>query len=83
MFNVSPLRIAHLNTERTWRGGEAQLLYLARGMKAKGHQQWIIGQPGSPVLSQAKGQGIDTIGLPMPSEWNLRSVWNLARFFRA
>ena len=30
------LKVLHLDTERSWRGGEQQLLYLARGLRALG-----------------------------------------------
>ena len=31
------LQTLHLNTERTWRGGEAQTLFLLRGLIRQGH----------------------------------------------
>src|SRR5262249_41937765 len=34
-----PLRIAHLDTGRSWRGGQAQVLLLMRELDARGHEQ--------------------------------------------
>jgi len=73
------LRILHLDTERTWRGGEAQLLHLAEGLVRQGHFCIVAGQPGSPLLSRAAEKGLRTVAVKMPSEWSLSAVWTLAR----
>jgi len=39
---ATPLRIHHLNTERTWRGGEDQLLALAQGLARRGHENLVV-----------------------------------------
>jgi L-malate glycosyltransferase len=75
------LRILHLNTERTWRGGETQLLLLARGLKTRGHEQWVVGQPGSPLLERAGADGLEVFGIPMPSEFSPSAIWKLSRLF--
>lgn len=76
------LRIVHINTERTWRGGEAQLLHLSKGLSKRGHRQWVVGQPGSPLLERAGTEGLETVALPMQSEFSLPAIWRLARLFR-
>lgn len=76
------LRILHLDTERTWRGGEAQLLHLADGLAQRGHFCIVAGQPGSPLLSRAGEKGLRTEAVSMPSEWNLPAVWTLARLLK-
>ena len=77
-----PLRIAHIDTERTWRGGEAQLLHLAIGLSKRGHRQWVVGQPGSPLLERAGEGGLETVVLPMPSEFSLPAIWKLSRLLQ-
>ena len=72
------LRILHLDTERTWRGGEAQLLHLAEGLTRRGHFCVVACPPGSPLLSRAAEKGLMTEGVAMPSEWSLSAVWTLA-----
>lgn len=76
-----PLRVVHIDTERTWRGGEAQLLHLAKGLSQRGHRQWIVGQPGSPLLERAGEEGLETVALKMSSEFSLTAIWRLARLF--
>jgi glycosyltransferase involved in cell wall biosynthesis len=78
-----PLRIVHVNTENTWRGGEAQLLHLARGLARRGHRQWIVCRPGGPLLTRAAAAGLETHPLPMPSGWAIGSVFGLFRLLRA
>lgn len=77
-----PLRIVHLNTERTWRGGEAQLIHLARGLARRGHRQLIVGQPDSPLMARAAAAGLDTVPLRIPSEWSVWPVFRLVKMLR-
>ena len=76
------LRILHLDTERTWRGGEAQVLHLAEGLSQRGHFCIVAGQPGSPLLLHAAERGLVTEAVPMPSEWSLSAVLALAGILR-
>ena len=59
------LKILHINTEKTWRGGEQQFLYLAKGLAAKGHASTIICQPGSPLAERAKKEGLAVVEMSM------------------
>lgn len=46
--------ILHINTAKTWRGGEQQLFYLALGLLNKKIPQLIIGQPHSELEMKCK-----------------------------
>ncbi|MBI3610829.1 MAG: glycosyltransferase [Nitrospirae bacterium] len=76
------LRILHLDTERTWRGGEAQLLHLAEGLSRRGHSCIVAGQPDSPLLKRAAEKGLKTEAVAMPSEWSLSAVRTLSRILK-
>ena len=76
------MRILHLDTERTWRGGEAQLLHLAEGLVRRGHFCIVVGPSDSPLLSRAAEKGLRTEAVAMPSEWSLPAVWALARLLK-
>lgn len=76
------LRILHLDTERTWRGGEGQLLHLAEGLAQRGHLCIVSGQPASPLLERAAGKGLKTEAVAMPSEWSLSAVRTLVRVLK-
>lgn len=75
-----PLKICHLNTERTWRGGEQQLLYLAAGLRAQGHANLIAARQGSALAERAEEQGFEVFPLTPWSEWDPRAALRLRRF---
>ncbi|HEY5649353.1 MAG TPA: glycosyltransferase family 4 protein [Nitrospiria bacterium] len=76
------MNILHLDTERTWRGGEAQVLHLAAGLADRGHRSVVAGQPGSPLLVRAAEKGLLTEAVLMPSEWSLRAVLAIGRLIK-
>ena len=73
------MRVLHINTERTWRGGEQQTLYLARGLKQRGHETQIACQPGSPLSARAREEGIEVAEIPMRAECDPVAIRALAR----
>lgn len=52
---MKALRIAHIDTERTWRGGEQQAYSLMEGLKFRGHYNLLISQRGSVLSERARG----------------------------
>jgi glycosyltransferase involved in cell wall biosynthesis len=76
------MRVLHINTERTWRGGEQQTLYLAGGLKDRGHQTTIACQPRSPLAVRARQQDVDMVELAMRGEGDVAAVYRLARIIR-
>jgi hypothetical protein len=50
------MRIAHLDTGRTWRGGQSQCLLLMRELRARGHAQILLA-PNGPLLERARAEG--------------------------
>ncbi len=76
------MRILHLDTERTWRGGEGQLLHLAEGLARRGHFCVVAGQPAGPLLKRAAEKGLKTVAVAMPSEWSLSAVLSLTRILK-
>src|SRR5262249_19536446 len=54
------LRVAHLDTGRTWRGGQAQALLLMRELALRGVTQRLLAPPG-PLHDRARASGFDVI----------------------
>ena len=80
---MSPgLTVLHLNTESGWRGGEAQTLLLARGLRARGHASLLACPPGSPLGERAAAAGIEVVPTPMHGEFDLRAIAALRRLLR-
>jgi len=77
------VRIAHLDTGRTWRGGQAQALLLMRELHRRGHEQLLLASPG-PLLERAAGEGFATHRWPSRGELDVFAYLSarsaLARF---
>ena len=51
------LRVAHLDTGRDWRGGQAQVLLLMEGLRRRGVSNLLLA-PEAPLLDRARERGI-------------------------
>jgi glycosyltransferase involved in cell wall biosynthesis len=58
------MRILHLDTGRSLRGGQQQVLFLMRGLEARGHSQILLSPPGSPTTIQARKAGFPVTVIP-------------------
>ena len=72
------LRTLHVDTERTWRGGEQQVLYLATGLRERGHVAEIACQPRSPLAERARSAGLTLREIRMRGESDPVAVVRLA-----
>ena len=55
--------IVHIDTERTWRGGQQALLTLAKGLRARGHEQLIVCPPVAALAERAVAEGLEVVAL--------------------
>jgi glycosyltransferase involved in cell wall biosynthesis len=76
------VRVLHLNTERTWRGGERQTFWLARELQRRGHENWIACRPGLPLDRAATDAGLATIPVSPSSEADPVAAARLNRIIR-
>jgi glycosyltransferase involved in cell wall biosynthesis len=79
---ATPLRIHHLNTERTWRGGEDQLLALAQGLARRGHENLVVAQEGGELARRARAAGLATADVRMRGEWDVAAVRRIAALLK-
>lgn len=77
------MRVLHLNTERTWRGGEQQSLWLAAGLRDRGEESEVVCPPGAPLAARARAAGLPVHEILMRGEWDPVAVGALRRLFRA
>ena len=76
------MKVLHINTERGFRGGEIQNLYLAAGLVERGHQCILAVQYGSLLVDRASERGLDVRQRPINGEFDpLAASW-LARLIR-
>jgi glycosyltransferase involved in cell wall biosynthesis len=76
------LKTLHLNTERTWRGGEQQTLYLVQGLVRRGHVADLVCPPGAELARRARAAGAVVFETPMRGEADPSAVVRIARRLR-
>ena len=62
------MKILHLNTEKTWRGGEQQTLYLLQVLQKRGIFCHLVCQPDSPMAQKARQAGLMVFPISMHGE---------------
>ena len=73
------LTVLHVDTERGWRGGQRQVLWLAAGMQAAGHRAIVVARRGEELARRAASAGLDVIPCAPRGELDLWSAWSLRR----
>jgi glycosyltransferase involved in cell wall biosynthesis len=81
--NSSPLKIVHLDTGRQLRGGQSQLLLLARGLQRRGHAQIIVCEEESELERRARKEGFRIFSLPAHDPGHAYGTLQLRQFLRA
>ena len=77
------LRVLHLDSGTTWRGGQRQALLLALGLRDLGHEPFLIGAPGSPLVEKARAAGLPAAGIAMAADWDVRAARRIRARMRA
>jgi len=65
------LRIAHVDAESGFSGGEAQVFLLLRGLRERGHENLLLCPPGSEAERRARELGIEHRCVPMRNDLDL------------
>ena len=73
----------HVGTERGWRGGERQTLWLAQGLAQLGDVSVVAARAGEPLVTRAADAGIDVVPLAPAFAADPRAVLALRRAIRA
>lgn len=76
-----PLKVLHIASEKTWRGGENQIRLLMEGMKARGHEPFLAADPGSEIYRRLARQ-FPSVAVPMARISWPATVLRLHRFCR-
>lgn len=73
------MNILHVDTERGWRGGERQLLWLATELQRRGRGTTIAARPGEPLEHRARDAKLRTVACNPWFEGDPLAVWRLRR----
>lgn len=68
----------HLDTARTWRGGQQQALLTVEGLRARGHRTLLVVQPDGELFRRAPDTP-DRLGLTVASSIDIAAAWHLSR----
>lgn len=71
----------HIDTARTWRGGQNQALLTVLGMRAAGHRAVLVAHPEGELRRRAS-EGPDLIPLAPHNELDLAAAWRLTRVIK-
>jgi glycosyltransferase involved in cell wall biosynthesis len=71
----------HIDTARSWRGGQSQVRYTVLGLRAIGHRAALVAHP-EGELYRRMAEGLDLIPLAPRHEIDLAAAWRLSRVIR-
>ena len=71
----------HIDTARTWRGGQNQVLLTVLGMHTREHRTALVAHP-SGELRRRAAEGLELIPLAPRTEMDLGTAWQLSRVLR-
>lgn len=73
------LTVLHLDTERGWRGGERQALWLAAELASRGHRSVVAARGDEPLALRARAADLEVIDCRPASEVDAYAAWKLRR----
>ena len=73
------LTVLHVDTERGWRGGERQVLWLAAGMRERGHRAIVVAREADELARRAADRGLEVITTSPRGELDLVAAYQLRR----
>jgi glycosyltransferase involved in cell wall biosynthesis len=71
----------HIDTARTWRGGQNQVLQLVTGLESLGHPTWLVAHARGELKRRAR-EGMRFVGFAPRSEFDVQAAWQLGRVLR-
>ena len=71
----------HVDTARTWRGGQNQVLLTVLGLRARGQRSVLVAHPDGELRRRAS-DGPDLFPLAPRMEIDLHAAWKLSRLIR-
>ncbi len=71
----------HVDTARSWRGGQNQVLVTVLGLRALGHRTVLVAHPTGELRRRAE-EGLDLIPLAPRAEMDLAAAWRLSRVLK-
>src|SRR3954451_2706492 len=71
----------HIDTARTWRGGQNQVLLTVNGLRAIGQRAALVAHPDGELRRRA-AEGLDLIPIASRTEMDLTAAWKFSRVIK-
>src|SRR5215510_13325349 len=71
----------HIDTARSWRGGQNQVLLTVNGLRAIGQRAALVAHPDGELRRRAS-EGMELIPIASRTEVDLTAGWRLARVIK-
>ncbi len=71
----------HIDTARSWRGGQNQVLLTVNGLREMGHRATLVAHPDGELRRRA-AEGLDLIPIAPRSEADFPTAWRLSRVIK-
>jgi L-malate glycosyltransferase len=71
----------HVDTARTWRGGQNQVLVTVMCLRSLGHRAVLVGHPNGELRRRA-AEGLELVPLAPRTEMDLSAAWRLSRVIK-
>src|SRR3954469_9832372 len=71
----------HVDTARTWRGGQNQVLLTVNGLRSIGQRSALVAHPDGELRRRA-AEGLELIPLAPRSEMDLSAAWKFSRLIK-
>ena len=68
----------HVDTARTWRGGQNQVLVTVLGLRSLGHRTMLVAHPDGELRRRAE-EGLELLPLAPVTEMDLSAAWRFSR----
>jgi len=71
----------HIDTARTWRGGQNEVLLTVNGLRSRGQRAALVAHPDGELRRRAD-EGLELIPIASRTEMDLTAAWRLARVIK-
>ena len=74
------MKSVHIDTAKTWRGGQNQVLLTVTGLSELGHPATLVAHEAGELRRRAS-EGLRFVGINPRSEFDIHAGWQLAKIF--
>jgi len=78
----TPIKVLHISTPDTWRGGEQQLAYLLQELRELGVEQFLLARKGGKLSSWAQQEGFSVIEFAKKGRYHLKASRTIGKLIR-